>query len=200
MNYLFLDSSNYFLSIGLKKNDYFDKISYPCSSKSVYMISEINKILNRNKITIKKINGIIISIGPGSFVGIRTSLTFAKIISFILKIPIYTLSTLEINKKINHNSIVLFDARNERSYIASFNKKKRLLKDQIMSNIKVKKYISKHKNFSLIGNINYLNLKIKNEKIDTLENMNYLFKKKKAIYDPNLLKPIYLKKYLKTEK
>lgn len=200
MNYLFLDSSNYFLSIGLKTNTKFDKFSCLCFEKSFCMIFKINKILLRNKLTMKDINAIIVANGPGSYTGIRTTLTFAKIASFVLKIPVYILSSLAIKQKINFDSIVLINARCNRSYIAIFHKNKYLLKDQIMNNEKIKKYIKKYKKYYLIGDIDFLNLKIKNKKIDILNNMYYLFKKKKPIYDVNLIKPVYLKKYLESDK
>ncbi len=193
MIYLLLDSSNTLLSVGIKKDKkLLDKISYPCFQRqSEYMIVEIDKIFKKNKLDIKKINGVMVSIGPGSYTGIRIALTIAKVISYALNVPIYPISTLEINKLINKDSIVLFNARSNRSYIASFSKNKRLLKDQVMSNDKVMKYINSHKKFHLIGDLSYLSLK--GETIDVLNNMNALFDSIKPIKDPNKVKPIYLK-------
>lgn len=193
MNYLLLDSSNVYLSVGLVKNDkLIDSISYPCfQQQSEYMVLEIDKLLKRNHITMKKINGVVTSIGPGSYTGIRIALTIAKVMSYALNIPIYPLSTLEINKVINKDSIVLFNARSNRSYIAAFSKSKRFLKDQAMNNVDVMKYIKSHPNYVLVGDLTYLNLKGK--KVNVLENMTKLMKQVKPIKNPNLVKPIYLK-------
>lgn len=193
MNYLLLDSSNTYLSVGLVKNNKLvDKISYACFQRqSEYMAVEINNILKRNKLDPKKINGVVTSIGPGSYTGIRIALTIAKVMAYALNIPLYPLSTLEINKVIGQNSIVLFNARSNRSYIAAFSKNKRLLKDQAMNNVDVIKYIKSHPDYVLVGDLSYLNLKGK--KVDVLTNMFKLMKTVKSVKNPNLVKPIYLK-------
>jgi len=193
MIYLLLDSSNTFLSVAIKKDKkLIDKISYSCFQRqSEYMVVEIEKIFKRNKLDLKKIDGVMVSVGPGSYTGIRIALTIAKVICFALSIPIYPISTLEINKKINNNSIVLFNARSNRSYIAAFSKSKRLLKDQVMNNEDLIKFINKHKGYTLIGDLSYLSMK--GETVDTLDNMNILFNSVKPIKDINRVKPIYLK-------
>lgn len=193
MNYLLLDSSNTYLSVGLVKNNKLvDKISYVCFQRqSEYMAMEIDKILKRNKLNPKKINGVVTSIGPGSYTGIRIALTIAKVMAYSLNIPLFPLSTLEVNKVIGKDSIVLFNARSNRSYIAAFSKNKRLLKDQAMNNVDVMKYIKSHPNYVLVGDLSYLNLKGK--KVDVLENMFKLMKQVKPVKNPNLVKPIYLK-------
>ena len=193
MIYLLLDSANPNLSVGLKKGSkLIDKISYQCEKRhSEYMVVEIDKLLKRNHIKMKQINGVVVSIGPGSYTGIRIALTIAKVMSLALKIPLYPLSTLEANKVINANSIVLFNARSGRSYIASFNKNKRLLKDQVMDNEDVKKYIKSHPNYILVGDLGYLGYQGKES--DVLTNMAVLMEKIKPIKNPNLVKPVYLK-------
>lgn len=189
---LFLDSSNYFLSIGISKNNVMiDKISYQCfHQQSKFLIVEINNLLKKNKILIKNLNALIITNGPGSYVGIRITVVIAKIFALVLKIPVYQISTLEANKILNKNSIVLFNARSNRSYIASFKNNNYLLKDQVMENSKIKKYIAKHKDFCLVGDLEYLGLIGK--KVDILENMNIIFRKKKFVKNPDLIKPRYL--------
>ena len=146
MNYLLLDSSNTYLSVGLvKNNEIIAKTSYPCFQRqSEYMAYEIDRLLKKTKVSIKKLDGVVTSIGPGSYTGIRIALTIAKVMCYALKIPLIPLSTLEINKVIGKDSIVLFNARSNRSYIAAFSKSKRLLKDQAMNNVDVMKYIKEH--------------------------------------------------------
>jgi len=193
MKCLLLDSSNTLLSVGLKiGGQLIDKISYPCFQRqSEFMVCEIDKILKRNQINPKEINAIVVSIGPGSYTGIRIALTIAKVFSLSLSIPIYPISTLEANKSINKKSIVLFNARSNRSYIAAFNNNKRILDDQVMDNNKVLKYISAHPDYELIGDLSYLNLNGKTN--DVLNNLNVLFSILKPIQNPDLIKPVYLK-------
>ena len=189
---LFLDSSSYFLSVGISNNGIMiDKISYHCfHQQSKFLVVEINNLLKKNKISIKDLNAIIITNGPGSYVGTRMSVVIAKIFVLVLKIPVYQISTLEANRILNQNSIVLFNARSNRSYIASFKKNSYLLRDQVMNNDEIKEYIVKHPDFCLVGELEYLGLI--GRKVDVLENMNVLFKKKKSVKNPDLIKLKYL--------
>lgn len=193
MNYLLLDSSNSLLAVALKKNDkLIDKISYPCFQRqSEYMMVEIANLLKRNKISFKKIDGIMVTIGPGSYTGLRIALTIAKVAAFSLNIPLYPISTLKVNAIIKQDSIVLFNARSDRSYIAAFRKNKQILKDQVMNNNDVKTYIKNHPHFVLVGDLAYLNLK--GRQVDVLQNMNQLLAEVKPVKDVNLVKPVYLK-------
>lgn len=191
--YLLLDSSNTILSVGIAdKNKIIAKISYPCFQRqSEYMVVEIEKILKSNNLDIKNIAGVAVTVGPGSYTGIRIALTIAKVLSLALNIPIYPMSTLEANKILNDNSIVLFNARSNRSYIAAFAKNKRLLDDQIMYNDDVIKFINAHPTYRLVGELTYLNLK--GDTVDVLSNMQVMLSNIKPINNPNLIKPIYLK-------
>ena len=193
MNYLLLDSSNTLLAVGLRKNKQLvDQISYPCFQRqSEYMIGEIEKLLKRNKIKFEEINGIMVTIGPGSYTGLRIALTIAKVAAFALRIPLYPISTLKANSLDGEDCIVLFNAKSNRSYIAAFKNNKQILPDQVMDNNMVKDYLKKHPKFTLVGDLAYLNLKGKTS--DVLNNMNDFLPTIKAVNDVNLVKPIYLK-------
>ena len=93
---LLLDSSNIDLTVGLSDNSTLvDYISYPAwQMQSEYMILEINKILERNNITPNDINEIISSKGPGSYTGVRISLTIAKTWGTAGKIDAFLVSSL----------------------------------------------------------------------------------------------------------
>lgn len=191
---LFLDTSGTDLSIGISVNDIIiDKISYQClNQKDQLLILEIHNILQKNKILLEELNALIIINGPGSYVGIRIAVVVAKIFTLILRIPVYQISSLEARKILNQNSIVLINARFNRSYIAAFDKNNNyVLKDQIMDNNDVKQFIKKHNDFLLVGDLEYLNLI--GQKNDVLNNMNIIFKHKKYVKNPNLIQPIYLK-------
>lgn len=195
MTYLLLDSSNSLLAVGLSQDSkLIDQIAYPCfQQQSEYMVVEISKLLKRHKLNPKKINGIVVTIGPGSYTGLRIALTIAKVMAYALNIPLYPVSTLKANSILNAQSIVLFNARAERSYIAVFNKDKTLFKDQVMNNENVLKLIKKYPKYHLVGDLTYL--KLKGEKSDVLTNMAKLVKYIKPVKNVNLVKPIYLKEH-----
>ena len=55
----------------------------------------IEKLLKRKKLALKDINGIAISVGPGSYTGLRVGVASAKTLAQLLKIPIVSVSTLD---------------------------------------------------------------------------------------------------------
>jgi len=55
----------------------------------------VKTCLQNQKITLKNIDAIGISIGPGSYTGLRVGLSFAKALCYANQIPLITISTLE---------------------------------------------------------------------------------------------------------
>ena len=102
MNNLIIDAATdkIFLSIIIDKN------IYTCShenSKSNFekLIILINDFLNKNKTSINKIDKIYVNRGPGSFAGIRNSLSIVKGFFLTQKIDYYCFSFLDFDKSTN---------------------------------------------------------------------------------------------------
>ena len=189
---LLLDSSNIDLSVGLAKDgkvlDYTSYEAWQCQSE--YMIQEIDKLLTKHNITRQDINGVIVNIGPGSYTGIRISLTIAKVMCLALNVPLYALSSLRALQKGLEPSICLMNARSNRSYIGVYSDEV-ILVDQVMTNDEVKAYIASHPNYVICGETTYLG--IEGYKNNIIEEMN-LLKDKATKFDDSLgVKPVYLK-------
>lgn len=192
MNSLILDSSAEYLSVGLKTDSVFLKTKYECFQRqSEFMIIEIEKVLKEAGIEGKEINEILVTVGPGSYTGLRIALTIAKIWGYSLNIPVYTFSSLEVLKNKDKPSICLMNARSKRSYVGIYDKDKVILKDEIQTNEEVLDLISKHLDYSLCGNLTYLD--IKGEENDIFENMLEGKSEDKKVKDILTLKAIYLK-------
>ena len=176
--YLILDSSDEILTVALKNDE---KLIYSFSKNcqkqhSKILINVIKKTLSLNNIIFSDLKGIIITSGPGSFVGLRISLTVAKIFSFVLNIPIFTISTLQANSLIGCKNIVLLDAKGNRTYMGVFDENGFLLDNKVINNDEVKKYIKKYKYFKIVCKTNYLQLKkINIIRNNFLKNINYYF-------------------------
>ena len=102
MNNLIIDAATdkIFLSVIIDKN------IYTCShenSKSNFekLIILINDFLYKNKTSIKEIDKIYVNRGPGSFAGIRNSLSIVKGLFLTQKIDYYCFSFLDFNKSAN---------------------------------------------------------------------------------------------------
>ena len=99
MNNLIIDAAadKIFLSVIIDKN------IYTCShenSKSNFekLIILITDFLNKNKTTINEIDKIYVNRGPGSFAGIRNSLSIVKGFFLTQKIDYYCFSFLDFDK------------------------------------------------------------------------------------------------------
>lgn len=115
MNYLVFDCVLNKTFITLVKNDEFiNKIIESDSENyhSVYLISEIKNILEKNSLSLKDLDFIGVDVGPASFTGIRVGLCVAKIIASEANLPCVCSPSVEILSKINgKNEAVFLDAR-----------------------------------------------------------------------------------------
>jgi len=64
-------------------------------SHSSLLIPMIDKVLKKARLKLKDIDGFSISIGPGSFTGLRIGVTTVKGLAYAMKKPIVTVPTLD---------------------------------------------------------------------------------------------------------
>lgn len=190
---LLLDSSNTSLSVGIEsKGELLGFISYEAwQAQSEHMIPEIDNLLKKYSLTRKDISGVVTSIGPGSYTGVRISLTIAKVIALCLGVPIYPISSLRVLKDNDKPSICLINARSGRSYFGVYEKDKVIVSDTIKTNEEVLAYIKEHPSYSICGNVSYLGY----ENLDTniCLQMVSLLKSLSPFENSLALKPVYLK-------
>ena len=189
---LLLDSSNVDLSVGIARDgqliDYTSYEAWQCQSE--YMIQEIDKLFKKHNISRNDLGSVVVNVGPGSYTGIRISLTIAKVTCLALGIPLYALSSLRALQKEEEPSICLMNARSNRSYIGVYDKGVILL-DGIMTNDEVKEYITNHPEYVVCGDTKYLG--IQGYKNNIILEMLLLKDKATKYDDPLGVKPIYLK-------
>lgn len=191
--FLLLDSSNTSLTVGLaSKEELIDSTSYEAwQTQSEHMIPEINALLEKHNVNKNDFEGIIVSIGPGSYTGVRIAITIAKVMAVALNILVYPVSALQILKNNKKPSICLINARSNRSYVGVYEDDKCLLNDCIMTNDEVKQYISDHPDYSICGSTKYLG--IEGYQSNIAEEMFSLIGKVSSCPDSRALKPVYLK-------
>lgn len=80
---------------------------------SVYLVSEIQKIMQENALNFKELDFISTDIGPASFTGIRTGLCIAKTLASEANLPLVPISAVEILSYALENKLctVFEDAR-----------------------------------------------------------------------------------------
>lgn len=194
---LLLDSANRELNVALAKDGQIvDFISYDAwQRQSELMVKEIDVVLKRNKATAKDIDQVIVTIGPGSYTGIRIALTIAKTLAFALDIPIHAVSSLAVQWIIDTETVSVINARSGRSYVAIYNiGGETLVAETVMANEEVLSYLASHPTFVLSGETSYLG--VVSHKPNILKGMLIASLSSKAVENILTLKPIYLKDLL----
>ena len=136
MNILAFNTSTEKFSISIVKNN---KIVFKLSkllkkTYSKYLILIIKKSLKRSNLDIKKINYILISLGPGSFTGVRIGVVAAKGIGLPHKIKVLGLNNMDViansikQKTIKKKIITKIKSKKNDYYYQVFNSGKKSIK------------------------------------------------------------------------
>ena len=136
MRFLAIDTSTEHLSIavGSKEEILFEKTVQLKAKFSEKIMLLIDQALKRSKLSVGKIDGFVVGLGPGSFTSLRVGLATVKGMSFATGRPILGISSLDaiaMNIPGNAENIyVMTDARRKLIYSACYNKKSQELKRQ----------------------------------------------------------------------
>lgn len=98
---------------------------------SLYLISEIKNMCSKNDFELKNLDFITTNLGPGSFTGIRVSLTVAKVMASELNLPLVGLNTPEILLTAFDCDYLIMDARRDMYYIGTKEKTELVYKDKM---------------------------------------------------------------------
>lgn len=190
---LLLDSSNTSLSVGFENNGVLIGFtSYEAwQVQSEHMVPEIDKLMDKLRLTRKDISKIVTSIGPGSYTGVRIALTIAKVASLACSAPIYPVSSLRVLKDNDKPSICVINARSNRSYFGVYQGKDVIIEDCIKTNDEVKEYIANHKDYSICGDARYLGYE--NNDTNICKQMVSLLNVLKKADNDLSVKPVYMK-------
>lgn len=95
---LFIDTctSNLIIAVCKDKQILKQLVQKNDTNLSTDFTSYVENLLEEVNINVRDINKIYVSVGPGSFTGIRVGLTFAKVLAWSLNIPVIPISSLEI--------------------------------------------------------------------------------------------------------
>ena len=122
MNILAIDTSTDYLSLAVLKDGSIPAKFHKKAGMrhSVLLVPMIDKLLKKAKLRIKDIDCFAVSIGPGSFTGLRIGVTVTKGLAYALKKPIAAVPTLDIiagNAK-NFTGVIcpVLDARKKKVY------------------------------------------------------------------------------------
>lgn len=98
MKTMILDTSTAVLYVAFVENDQviFETKKLGKNNHSDYFLKAIEEGLQLLHWQVKDFDQIVVGIGPGSYTGLRVSLTVAKMFAWTLHIPLYTVSSLDL--------------------------------------------------------------------------------------------------------
>ena len=184
-----------------KREIYYNYNNYKITNTSEILITKIENSLKKINKNYNDFSKIIIINGPGSFTGIRCSITFAKMMRISLSIPIYGYTKFELanfflktkSKNKNIKKRIFLHYQGENFFHSSYRMDKCTSKPEIL-NLKQCNF-NNYKNDLLISDNKLLFDYLKNEKNTRNPEMMSIFKYKlENIIDLN--KQYFQKKYI----
>ena len=198
MRYLYIDTSSSYLYSGIvEDNKLIAEIKEEFGqSLSEVALPKIVSLFEKNNLTAKDIDKIIVVNGPGSFTGIRIGITIAKVYAWSLNIPITTITSLEamaISSKNNKVHIPIINARRGYVFAAIIDKNYNfILKPKHLKLEELLKNIKNIDNFEIITNDQFEELKNTETFNPDILKIVTTFKDKENI-NPHAVNPDYLK-------
>lgn len=188
---LILDTSSKNLVVGIANEKVLKKTQYYAWQRQSEMtVQEINKLMKELEITFDDISEVVLTIGPGSYTGVRIAFTIGKMIALVKKIPIIQMSSLNALAGSEGRVMSVIDARGKRCYVGFYENGISVEKDGIMKNDEIIEY-AKNNNYILTGEVGVLGLEEK--EVDLVTNMYEVSKLIEKTYNVHEVKPIYLK-------
>jgi tRNA threonylcarbamoyl adenosine modification protein YeaZ len=131
---LVLDTSTEFLFCALipEHKQYIWSSSSAQKLHAELCVSTVEDLCNKLQVKPQDIREVIVSIGPGSFTGVRIALTVAKIFGYALNIPVFPLSTLAMYASAYADVLITIPARNKRLYAGHYQQNKLIGDEMVM--------------------------------------------------------------------
>lgn len=134
MNILALDCAVTRISLAVKTETKFISTTYDIGMRqSEILVLAIDEILKKAEITAAELNASALTIGPGSFTGLRLGISALKAIELAYNVPVYGISSLENYafpyKNFGIPLLSCIDANKDKFYARITNGEKLLLKD-----------------------------------------------------------------------
>lgn len=192
MNRLFIDTSTKYLCIGIAKDE---KVIYKFQQEAIKKQSELTipflqKALKENNLELKDIDEVTVTIGPGSFTGIRIGMCVAKVLASLNNIPLKAISSLNSYASLG-KKIVILDAKAKRVYLGIYHDNKKVIDECVVEISTLKEMLKDYPDYDVVLD-SYL-IDLDSEEIDVIENMNRISLTSDVVENIDSLVPIYLK-------
>jgi len=189
---LFLDTSTKYLVVGIAKDHQviYKYQEVAIQKQSELTIPQITKALEECNIELNDIGEVVVTIGPGSFTGIRIGMCVAKVLASTKNIPLVAISSLNSYASLG-KKIVILDAKAKRVYLGIYEDNKPLIDETVVEIEAFKEMLKNYEGFDVVLDSNLIGLE--SEPIDVVENMNRICVNVAPVSNVDALVPIYLK-------
>ena len=160
MKILAVDTSSKICAVAiLEENNVIDEIKLDNGkTHSENLMPIIKEVLEKNNLTLKDINLIAVSVGPGSFTGIRIGIATIKPMAEVYNLPVASVTSLETlarnveTEDTEVTIISLIDARNNQVYAGFFNNEYNLKEKEVAEDIaEILKKAEKYQKIIFVG-------------------------------------------------
>lgn len=157
MKTIVMDSANKYLVVALYEDGKcIDKIQEIGNRKqSEYAIVYLENLLKKHQLKVLDFDEMVITIGPGSYTGVRVALTIAKTIAATSTIKIKTISSLKALAGMKQ-AIAILDARSQKIFLGIYNQGQCIVKDCMIEMKQLDQYFNQFPNYELVGDLSLL--------------------------------------------
>jgi tRNA threonylcarbamoyladenosine biosynthesis protein TsaB len=159
MNSLIIDTSTKYLYIALVKDDVVlsEKIFEGSKNHAGNSVYQIDLLLKEFNLKTSDLDNVYCGYGPGSYTGVRISVTIAKMLASFLDVNLYKVSSLFLagSGYDNKNVAVMFDARRGNSFCGCYGEN--YIEDKLRSN---EEFLSKVNSYDDLIVVNESNFKV----------------------------------------
>jgi tRNA threonylcarbamoyladenosine biosynthesis protein TsaB len=175
----------------------------------------IKALCEKTEVSLSDFNAVAVTIGPGSYTGLRVGLATAKGICYALNVPLITIGTLELMasyaiNELKDNTFLycpMIDARRMEVFTAIFDSNEKLLEDPhalILTENSFSNFLNTHKvcffgngmakwkNICTNENAVYHEIKDYNKMINVISKDKYLSNQFSSVH---LVEPLYVKEF-----
>ncbi len=187
---LVMDTSNQYLAIGLYKDDQcVDQIIEAGSKRqSEYAIPKLEELLEKNHFQLLDVDECILTIGPGSYTGVRVALTIIKTLSVIKDIKVKTISSLHAYAGYL-DCVSIIDARSKKVFVCTYKNGQAVTEETLIPIEELDQYNTL--NLPYVGELNVINQEYDASQL--INNMYLLTKNQDYVDNIDLLVPEYIK-------
>ena len=157
MNSLIIDTSTKYLYIALVKDDVVlsEKIFEGSKNHAGNSVYQIDLLLKEHNLKISDLNHVYCGYGPGSYTGVRISVTIAKMLASFLDVNLYKVSSLFLagSGYDNKNVAVMFDARRGNSFCGCYGEN--YIEDKLRSNEEFLNLVNSYDDLIVVNESNF---------------------------------------------